>query len=177
MSVAELLEGVSDFGREAVFQKLAHFDGTDFDPRKSERRGWLSADSREQPGVRQLVMADADVKEAEVAKHVFGLFDHFELFGRDPFTVWDTRTEASHLRLLGSRQAKARRQLADIVLGEAGLFQRSPHLKLGSRLRARAIIAHITGVFPVGDDREALRFGERCEFGEQFVFAEIATID
>ena len=49
-------------------------------------------------------------------------------------------------------------------------------MKFGGRLRARAVISYITGVFPIRDHFEILRARQRLEFRKQFVLAEIAAV-
>ena len=45
-------------------------------------------------------------------------------------------------------------KLADFRLGQARFLQRRAHLKFSRRLRAGPEIAHVTGVFAVGNDRK-----------------------
>ena len=77
--------------------------------------------------------------------------------------VWHARTQAGHLRFVRRGQAHLRRQAREFRLGQAGFLQRRAHLEFPGRLGARTVIAHVAGIFAVGDD------------GEFFLFAPAAS--
>ena len=50
-------------------------------------------------------------------------------------------------------------------------------MKLARRNRAGTMIAHVARIFAVGNHLEAFRPSERLQFGKEFVFAKVTSID
>src|SRR5205823_11380063 len=90
-----------------------------------------------------LVVAHAELAEAEGADELLGGVDLAELLGRDPVAVLEARRQAGERRLVPRRQAERAREIADLALGEAGVDQGRAHLVLGGRLHAGAMVAEI----------------------------------
>ena len=70
----------------------------------------------------------------------------------------------------------ALRELANVVLRQVGLIERTTHAMLARGLPARAIVAAIVGIVAVHDNGEAALGGERRQSAVEFVLAVVAAI-
>src|SRR5262245_47602347 len=68
------------------------------------------------------------------------------------------------------------RERANLCLPQPGFDQRAAHVQFFRRLTAGAIISNVVGVIPVAHEGVTAPGGERREFREQLVFAEVAAI-
>ena len=60
--------------------------------------------------------------------------------------------------------------------GETRFLQRSAHEEFRCGLGAGTIIARVAGILAVSDYAKSFSFGERGQFCEKFVFAEITAV-
>src|SRR6516164_6495931 len=121
-------------------------------------------------------MTDTDVVKAKVAKNILRLLNHTQFCRGNRFTVRHSRAQASHLRLIGGGKTELGGKLPDFRFGQTHLLERSADLKLGSRLSARPIIANVARVFPIGDNSDTIRLGNRDKFGKQLVFTKVTAV-
>ena len=68
------------------------------------------------------------------------------------------------------------RQLADLLLGEPGLVERTAHAELARRLPARTVVAAIIGVAAVGNHGDAALGANAGQRRVQLVLAVVAAV-
>jgi len=122
------------------------------------------------------VVADADLMEAERVEGLFGLLDLREVFAGDRTPVLDARGEAGGGGFVPEGKTGLLGEGADLGLGELRGDQRRDGVVLGCGLLARAEVAAVVEVHPVGDVAEALGGAGLLHAGEELVFAVEAAL-
>src|SRR5438874_879475 len=123
-----------------------------------------------------IVVAHAELTEAERADELLGGVDAAQLVGGDRIAVLEARRQARARGLVPGGQPQLVREIADLLLGQARLDQRGAHAALRCRLHPRPVVAEIVHVGAVGQRAQALARGDRRQPGEQLVLAEEAAI-
>src|SRR5262249_32774463 len=90
-----------------------------------------------------IVMADAELAEAERAQEFLGGVDLPELLRSNAVAVLETRRETGERRLVPRRQREPPRELANLRLRQLGLDQRSANPALPSRLHAGPVVPQV----------------------------------
>src|SRR5271165_923538 len=97
------------------------------------------------------VMADAKLPKTQLPERFFPLLNRLESFGGYRTSVLDARGQASGGRLVPDAQAREPRQFANLLLGQAGLEQRSSYTVLLGGPPAGAVVTLIVSVHAVRD--------------------------
>src|SRR6188768_1221955 len=129
-----------------------------------------------QPGERVVVAHAADA-EADVAQRGLRLLHHPQLAVGDLGVVRDARRQAGRRGFIPRSHAGGSRQIADLLLGEADLVERTAHAVLAGGLAAGTIVAAIVGVVAVEHHVDGARRGERRQRRIQLLLAVVAAID
>ena len=103
MFVTDRLESFGYARRNAGVKEAGDFGGADLDPRQ---RVCFAISAAVYDRAIKLVVPHPHLVKSEIAKDIFGGFDHGQLFFADGFAVRNTRTEASHLGFISSWQAE-----------------------------------------------------------------------
>src|SRR5262245_10700663 len=128
-----------------------------------------------EPG-QPIVVAHAELAEAERAHERLGGVHLTQLLGRDPIAVLEARGQARERGLVPRGQAELVRERADLVLPQLGLDQGCTDAPLARGLHARAMIAAVVHVGAIDERPAALARRDRLELEEQLLLAEEAAV-
>jgi hypothetical protein len=143
--------------------------------RRIERAGDLVG-AELQAGKRVVVPHAADT-EAHLAQRGLRLLHHPQLAVGDLGVVRNARRQAGRRGFIPRGHAGGSRQLADLLLGESDLVERTAHAMLAGGLAARTIVAAIVGVVAVEHHVDGARRGERRQRRIQLLLAVVAAVD
>src|SRR5262245_12843560 len=128
-----------------------------------------------EPG-QPIVVAHAELAEAERAHERLGGVHLAQLLGRDPIAVLEARGQARERGLVPRGQAELARERADLVLPQLGLDQGRADAPLARGLHARAVIAAVVHVGAVDERTAAFARRDRLELEEELFLAEEAAV-
>ena len=111
------------------------------------------------------MIAHAENGEPESPQNLFREVDTFKPLCSHPHTVSEPRRQARGGGFLRRGQPEPSRESPNVVLGEAGVGQRSRDVPFGGRAQTRAVVAKVVEVGPNGDVR-ASRLRYRTEYVE-----------
>ena|SRR6185369_13052929 len=122
------------------------------------------------------MMAYSHIIKPKITQDVLGLLNHVEFVWRNRLPVRNARAQTSHLGLIGRGKAELGGKFPNLSFGQAGFLEGSANLEFGSRLGTRTMISNIAGIFSISEHCEASLRCQRCEFGEEFVLAEVTAV-
>src|SRR5437773_2649010 len=108
-----------------------------------EPRHLVAADLQSRQPV---VVAHAELAEAERPHEGLGGVDLAQLLRGDAVAVLESRRQARERGLVPGRQPERAREIADLLLGQAGLDHRGADAALPGRLHARPVVAEVVHV-------------------------------
>src|SRR5213594_3495781 len=123
-----------------------------------------------------VVVAHAELAEAERPHEGLGGVDLAQLLRGDAIAVLEARRQARERGLVPGRQPERAREIADLLLGQAGLDHRGADAALPGRLHARPVVAEVVHVRAVHEGPARLALGDRRQVREQLLLAEEAPV-
>src|SRR5207247_8450660 len=123
-----------------------------------------------------VVVAHAELAEAERPHEGLGGVDLAQLLRGDAVAVLESRRQARERGLVPGRQPERAREIADLLLGQAGLDHRGADAALPGRLHARPVVAEVVHVRAVHEGPARLPLRDRRQVREQLLLAEEAPV-
>lgn len=121
-------------------------------------------------------MPDAYLPETHAAQGLLQMIHGLQFLRIDFRAIGKTRGQAGKRRFLGRRQRQPPGQLADLILCQLALQQRTENVKLLDGPTARPVIVQVIHVRPVGNGVNSILRGDAFHDFKQFTFAEVAAV-